>query len=171
MEEAVGIFARPSRFLSSRINPGTRLSWDDRGQALVDATLAMIPFLMLLFGVIELALGLYTYHFISYAAREGTRYAIVRGSSCTSVAEGCPATQASIQSYVKGLGFVNPNRYVYVKTTWSAGTQTTCSPSTTCNNPGNLVTVSIQYQYPLTLPFVSVTNVTMNSTSQMLISQ
>jgi Flp pilus assembly protein TadG len=161
-------FSVPRRYRDHRLS--SRRS-DDRGQTVVEAVLCTLILLMLLIGVMEVSMALYTYHFISDAAREGTRYAIVRGSACTD--SDCPATAAAISTYVTGLGFLNS---MTVTTTWSQGPGPTCTPpsccsSTSCNNPGNLVQVSVQYQIPLVLPFKSVTNVTMNSTSQMLISQ
>ena len=49
---------------------------------MVEMALSMIILLTILFGLIEMCLALYTYHFVSDAAREGSRYAIVHGSTC-----------------------------------------------------------------------------------------
>ena len=48
-----------------------------RGQALVEFSLAIIPFLVLLMGVIDLGRGIYTMNGTSEAAREITRVTIV----------------------------------------------------------------------------------------------
>src|ERR1022692_4089309 len=77
----------------------------ERGQSIVETVLCMIILLTMLFGIIQAGLALYSYHFIAEAAREGTRYAIVRGSACTSFASACPASATDIQNYVTGLGF------------------------------------------------------------------
>jgi len=163
--------AHAKRFSFPRMYRGRRLFWrrsDERGQNTLEAAICMTLFLMVLFGLIELSFVLYTYHAVAESAREGTRYAIVHGSACTP--SGCTASASTIESYVEGLGLLNASA-MSVTTTWSAGTQSTCSPSASCNNPGNLVQVSVQYQIPLVLPFVKSTNVTMSSTSQMIISQ
>ena len=127
---------------------------------------------MVTFGLIEICLALYSYHFMAVAAREATRYAIVRGSSCTGFASACPAAASDIQSYVQGLGFPGINSAnVTTTTTWSAyPAGATCMPSASCNNPGNQVTVTVQYQFPLSIPFVPPTTLTLSSTSAMVIS-
>jgi hypothetical protein len=50
---------------------------NEAGAALVEAALIMIPFLLLLFGVIEFGLLLYDQQVINNAAREGARAGIV----------------------------------------------------------------------------------------------
>ncbi len=113
--------------------------------------------LSFMFGVWEVGLALYSDHFVSEAAREGTRYAIVRGSSagaanCTAPGPPtCIAQTADIQTYVEYLGFpgINPGRMT-VTPSWSAyPTGASCTPSAACNNPGNLVTVKVQYSFPV----------------------
>jgi Flp pilus assembly protein TadG len=153
----------------------------ERGQALVEMALSSALLLTLVFGSLELSLALYSYHFISVAAREGTRYAMVRGALCTPTGAGCPATPASIQTYVRGLGFpgINPNVMTVTTTCGvnptppTAPTLSACSATGVSPNyiQGNLVQVFVSYQYPLVLPFVRKSTVTMTSTSQMVISQ
>ena len=46
--------------------------------------LALVLF-PLMFGIIDFSRALYAYHWVSYAAREGTRWASVRGTSCPGV--------------------------------------------------------------------------------------
>jgi hypothetical protein len=43
--------------------------------------------------------------------------------------------------------------------------------STSSATPGNLVTVKVQYAFPLSIPFMSNKSLTMQSTSEMIISQ
>jgi Flp pilus assembly protein TadG len=135
----------------------------------------MILLLTLIFGIIEGAWAVYSYHFISEAAREGARYAIVRGSACTTFTSACPATAAQIQSYVTGLGFPGINTAASAMTvtaSWCAPTGSTppaCAAGT--NAPGQLVRVAIVYKFPLQIPFVPANTITMNATSQMVISQ
>lgn len=151
---------------------------DEEGQTIVETAMSLIILLTFMFGVWEAGLALYSYHFISEAAREGTRYAIVRGSSlgtnCTAPGPPtCIAQTADIQTYVKFLGFpgINPANMM-VTPSWSAyPTGTTCTPSASCNNPGNLVTVMVQYSFPLIVPFVPAHTFTMTSQSAMIISQ
>jgi Flp pilus assembly protein TadG len=138
----------------------------------VETALSATAVLTLFLGVMELCLALYSYHFVSEAAREGTRYAMVRGSSCSGSASACPAQASDVQSYVRGLefpGIVPAN--ITVTTTWPT-TGSNCTPSSLpCNNPGNLVQVKVQYRFPLSIPFVPASVLSLASTSQMTISQ
>jgi hypothetical protein len=47
-----------------------------------------------------------------------------------------------------------------------------CTPSATpCNNPGNLVQVTVAYKFLLSIPAVKASTINMSSTSEMVISQ
>ena len=138
--------------------------------------------LAFLFGVFEAGFMVYSYHFISEAAREGARYAIVRGSTvgsaCTApgpptcIAQGGNDT-GDIATYVKNLGFpgINPGNMT-VNSAWSAYTSGNSCPTTgPCNSPGNQVTITVQYSFPLTVPFIPPNTYTMSSTAAMIIQQ
>jgi Flp pilus assembly protein TadG len=143
----------------------------EQGAALVEMALATVILLVMLFGIMEMSLGLYTYHFISEAAREATRYAIVRGSSCGGAfATACPASPDDIQTYVQNLGYpgIDPTA-ITVTTAWSAYPAGGACGS--CNNPGNQVQVTVNYQYLLSIPFIPSQTLNMSSTSEMVISQ
>ncbi|HZL52763.1 MAG TPA: TadE/TadG family type IV pilus assembly protein [Terracidiphilus sp.] len=155
---------------------GSRKAISEEGAAVVEMALSSMVLLSMLLGIIQMSLALYTYHFISEAAREGARYAIVRGSACTSVTN-CNATSAQIQTYVQGLAFpgISSTQYMTVTTTWLSASTTlptswTSCGATQCNDPGNAVQVKVSYAFPLMLPFVSKSTLTMNSTSQMAIA-
>ena len=142
------------------------------GQSTLETALSAIAVLTLFLGVMQMCLALYTYHFVSEAAREGTRYAMVRGSSCSGFASACPALASDVQTYVRGIGFpgIVPAD-VTVTTTWPT-TGSSCTPSSLpCNNPGNLVQVIVQYRFPLSIPFVPSSSLTLTSTSKLAISQ
>ena len=130
---------------------------------------------MLIFGVMDMCLALYSYHFTSEAARMGARFAMVRGSSCSTYGNfgfNCPVTLSSqVQTYLRGLSIpgISPAN-ISVTATWPT-TGASCAPSVTpCNNPGNLVRVTVSYQFPVSIPFVSPKTLTMKSTSQMVIA-
>ena len=137
----------------------------------------MILLLSFMFGIFEAGFMLYAYHAIAEAAREGARYAIVRGSTagasnCTApgpatcIAQGGSNT-GDIATYVKGLGFLNASNMT-VNSTWSAYTGgTTCS--TPCNSPGNQVTVKVLYNFTLSIPLIPSQTYTMSSTAAMII--
>ncbi len=148
------------------------------GSSIVEMALASTILFAFIIGIMMMSLGVYSYHYISEAAREGTRYAIVRGSSAGSAcvtysSSACIASSANIQSYVKSLGFpgINANNMI-VNPSWSAyPTGVSCTPSASCNNPGNLVTVNVHYTFPVHVPFVPSSTFTLNSTAAMVISQ
>jgi len=148
----------------------------DRGSALVEIALSMALLLTALFGVFAFGLGGYSYFYISNAAREATRYAIVRGSShtkdCTTpgIAD-CVAQTGDIQTYVRGLslpGIQSSN--VNVATTYLTNTGGACGTSNLCKVPGGLVQSTVSYSLPLFIPFVPQKTMNITSTSQMVIS-
>ncbi len=157
----------------------------ERGYALFETALCAVLLLTVLFAVIELTLAIYTYHYISEAAREGTRYASVHGSGWSTTAanycgavgvcncpdastEYCTASSANIQSYVKNFG--GPQAVtVNVTCGTIGGTLGTCSSSN--NNPGNVVQVNVQYKFSFALPLLTFPITTLSSTSQMVIAQ
>ena len=150
----------------------------ESGGTLVETALSMTLLLTLLFGIIEVGLILYSYHFISNAAREGTRYAIVRGSSwgtaCgTYTSSGCTATTTQIQQYVLNLGFpgIDPAKLSVTPTSSLTTGGASCSPFTSCNAASNVVQVKVTYNFPFSVPFVPSRTISMSSTSQMVISQ
>ena len=157
-----------------------RLTCGEEGSSLVETALACTVFLAMLTGVFQMSLAFYTFHYVSDAAREGSRYAAVRGStSCTNTPNlsNCNATSDQIQTYVRGLGYpgITASKLT-VATTWltASSTQPTtwssCSTGT-CNVPGGQVKVVAAYSFPLSVPFVPRLSLSVSSTSKMVISQ
>jgi Flp pilus assembly protein TadG len=156
----------------------------EEGAAIIETALSMVVLLTILFGIMEVSLALYSNHFIAEASREGARYAIVRGSTyspttcpappnaATCVAQGGNNT-GDIATYVKGLGFPGINSsYMTVNSSWSAYLYgKTCPTSGPCNSPGNQVTVTVLYNFPLSIPFVPATSYALSSTATMIIQQ
>ena len=174
-----------NRGVSNRIRvalaEGRRRGSDDRGATLVELALSSIILFSFVFGIMDMSLAIYGYHFISEAAREGTRYAIVHGSTagggtaCASYTSGnCQATSAQVQQYVKSFSFPGISEGLMTVTpTWSAYTPGATCPTAPalCNTPGSLVTVAVQYSFPVNIPFVKHQTLTLKSTSAMVISQ
>jgi Flp pilus assembly protein TadG len=144
---------------------------DDSGATIVEFAVSATILFTVLFGVLAICLALYSYNVVAEAAREANRYAIVRGSACTSFSD-CKVTSAQIQTYIQNLGFPGINPASLTASTKWPTTGSTCVPSASpCNNPGNLVMVTVSYQFPLVIPFVPSQTLTMSSTSEMVISQ
>jgi Flp pilus assembly protein TadG len=66
------------------------------GQTYAEFMMVVLPTLMFIFGIISFAMTVYTYSFLSNAARDAVRYAVVHGSKSTS-----PASADDIQTYVR----------------------------------------------------------------------
>jgi Flp pilus assembly protein TadG len=111
-----------------------RLMHCESGGTLVETAISISVLLTFIFGAIEVGLMLYSYHFVSYAAREGTRYAIVRGSTCSGFSSACPAAASDIQNYVSGLGFPGIDISTSdVSVAWASYSSSTAT-WTTCSN-------------------------------------
>jgi Flp pilus assembly protein TadG len=156
------------RARSMRTLPGLKRCLNCEGQSLVETAVCLALLFTLMFGIMETGLAMYFYNTVAEAAREGSRYAMVHGSSCS----GCIATNASIQTYVQGLGYPGVNSSnLTVSTTWP-DTGASCTPSLSpCNNPGNNVVVTATYQFSWNIPFVPLGTLPLKSTSEVVISQ
>ena len=124
--------------------------------------------LALLFGVVEFGRAMYTYAFVAQIAREGARWAIVRGAQCTQL-DHCNASQSDIQTYVQSLseGATNASNLT-VAASWGS-----CPAGLSGNQPGCTVSVTVSYPFKFMLPYMPgpAMQIPMSSTSQMVISQ
>ena len=158
----------------------------EEGSSLVEMALSCLILIPFLFGIVQLSIGLYCYHYASDAAREATRWAIVRGANCGTLCNSayCSPTEGKgdgagsddIAQYVKGLGYPYSGS-VTTTTLWcvvggSPATWTTCSATKNGNNiTGNQVKVTVSYAYPLIIPFIKKNTINISSVSSMTIVQ
>lgn len=164
------------------------LARNEEGANLVEMGLSMIVFMPFFFAIIQFSYGLYVYNYVAEAAREGTRWAVVRGYECgqnmsssfcsPTAAKTTGAVGSDIQSYVQNLGFPGMNKSsVSVSSSWYTGSATkprswspcTSGGSTICNQPGNQVQVTVSYPVPIPIPFWKKLTLNVKSTSQMVI--
>lgn len=139
----------------------------EEGAELVEFALTLPILIGVIFGLMQICLALYTHEYLSEMAREGTRYAMVHGPTCKkSGGASCTATAANVNSYVAGLGWPNIGGG-----TFNASNVTTTFPGTGGQLVGNPVVVSITYQFPYKIPFVTSKTLSMTSKSQMTIVQ
>lgn len=177
-----GRIDRPRTGCVSRSRPGfvramatlSHVRRDSSGSTLVEFALCSVVFIMITFGLIQSCLGLYAFNFISDAARSASRYAVVRGSSCSGMSD-CGITSAQLQTYVRSIVFpgINANNLTASAVWYSASasqptTWTVCANQ--CNAPGNAVQVQVTYSFPLNIPFWKNRALSLSSTSQMVIS-
>ncbi len=145
-----------------------------RGSSLPETAIVMGVLLALMFGIIDFGRATYTYAFVAQLARQGARWAIVRGSQCSAL-DHCNAARTDVQNYVQSL---SQGATVKNNITVPAGTGlafSNCPPGSTASNaPGCTVSVTVTYPFQFMLPYMptgQLTTITMSSTSQMVISQ
>ncbi|HLI03888.1 MAG TPA: TadE/TadG family type IV pilus assembly protein [Terracidiphilus sp.] len=162
-----------------------RLSRREHGSALVEFAMSALILMGILVGVTEFAVAMYAYHFLSSAAQQGTRFAMVRGSTwseyetdnCSTSAPpnftmpyDCTASSTDIQNYVQSLATpgISPGS-VTVSATWPGLTPdgTSCA---TANSQGCLVKVKVSYSFQF-LPFQNLSAMSLSATSEGVILQ
>ena len=124
------------------------------GNAILESALCMTLFLTIFMGIMEFGWGIFNYNFISYAAREGARYASTRGAQAPT-----PATVNAIQTMIRSQAVAMDTSQLTVNTTWNPD-----------NNPGNTVTVNVSYPIPALLGWL-MGNITITASSTMRIAQ
>lgn len=160
---------------------------DERGDSLLEFAISAVVVFTLLFGIMEFARAMYIYHFVSYAAQAGTRYAIVRGSTwstaCSSSTSGmeCLAASSDVKSYVNSIAppGVDTSKLT-VTATWpgtvagSSGAtcaNTTSPAKTNDHNPGCKVQVVVTYPFTFIAPFMPTATPTFLATSVQAIQE
>ena len=158
----------------------SRIVHQEHGAATIEMAVSMTALLMVIVGMMKMCLAVYSYHYTSEAAREGVRYAIVRGygastahTACSGFETSCVASTDNISSYIKALGYpaLTPANMTISTTYAGFPTGVTCTPSAACNNQGNMVTITVQYAFPLSIPFRTSKTLNMTSTASAIISQ
>lgn len=170
-----------------------RLAREERGSELVEFAMTAWLLVLVLFGVYQWGYAMYAYHFVTYAAEEGSRFATVRGhtwseyetTSCSTSAPPsftlkytCEASSGDIQNYVQSLatGAINYKNVTIDETSsdlWPGTTPdctSACSACTTTNSKGCFVKVKVSYTFNF-VPFLKITALTMTATSQNVIQQ
>jgi Flp pilus assembly protein TadG len=152
--------------------------------------------LPLIFGALDFSRAMYAYHFVAYAAREASRWASVRGSTCAAqvVMQDCGAAASGstlVETAFFGAKLIPWPAGMYIVASCSgAASGSLCATVsntgkmadgvTDCTNsgayvayyPGCVVQVNVTYYYSFSLPYLSqLPAVRMSSTSQMTISQ
>jgi Flp pilus assembly protein TadG len=132
------------------------------------------------FGIMVCSMALYANHFVTDAAKEATRYAMVRGSSwgstsCSTYASySCAASSSNVTSFVDSIAptGISPSG-ISVNTTWP-GTDPTgqaCDTAQGNNSPACVVKVQVQYTFNFLLPFVPFGAINMSGVSSDAITQ
>ena len=102
-----------------------------RGLAVVELALGLMIFVMMLVGLLELGRGVWTFTTIEHAARQGARFAAVRGQLN-------PTTNDAVRNAVRTAAVGLKANDVSVTTTWPNGV-----------DRGNPVVVQVSYPFRL----------------------
>ncbi len=149
---------RPRRSFSDREARRGNLVRSETGSSLVEFAICCPVLFGFVFGLMQVSLAFYTHEYISELAREGTRWAMVRGSGCS----GCTASTSSVEAYVSSIGLPNlAGGKMHVVASYPDGNETAPDP----------VEVTVTYIFPYKIPFVTSSNLTMTSRSEMPIVQ
>jgi Flp pilus assembly protein TadG len=125
-----------------------------RGNALVEASLALLPFMFLMFGTLDFGWAIYAYNFCAYGAQSGARFASVNGALSVS-----PATADTVSTYVKSQAAALDLSQMTVSTTWDPD-----------NNPGSTVNVQVSYNVKPLSGVAIKQGFTVSSTAQFVIN-
>lgn len=133
------------------------------GATLIEFAFTLTAFFTCLFCFMELCLAFYTHNMISELAREGTRYAMVRGASCPSSSNPtCEVTASQVNIFVSNIALPNlDGGTMTVNTTYPDGDEIV----------GHRVQVMVIYNFKIAMPFVPKNAITMSSTSVAYIVQ
>jgi len=135
----------------------------EEGGSLVEFALSVPVLLTFFFGLIQVCIATYTRGALSECAREGTRYAMVHGSTCETPSNAsCTLTASQMNTYVSSSTWPNVGGgAMTVNTTYPDGNE----------NPGSRVQVTVAYAFPFRVPMIPASTLTMSSTSVMYIVQ
>ena len=142
-----------------------------RGQALVEFSLILIPFLFLLIGIVDLGRGIYTNNAVAQAAREIARTTSVHpctgGFPCATLGNSAEtaATVATQSSMVPGL-----QAPAITCVDLSDGAPTAPSGVSRACRPGDYVRVTVSAPFTVITPFLgAIAPTTLTSTSHIQI--
>lgn len=123
---------------------------DERGSELIEFGLVSMLFFMLLFGIMEFSRAIWVYDSVAHAAKEGARYAIVRGAE-----SGRTAAAEDVETYVRSRATGMTG--LTVATTWEPDKQ-----------PGSVVQVRVESPFEPVVGFLP--TIRLSSTSRMVIA-
>lgn len=184
--------------IDTSVHSGPHSIVSDSGATLVESALAASIYFALFFAVIQFCLAMYSYTFVSEAAREATRYTAVRGSQSCTISSTFPncnllptnitsSTNNPVLTYIDSLGYPGlsasnlsaavtwwePTVNANGNTSWTTAC-TGATDSTTglaCNLKGNMVQVVVTYNFNLAIPFWKSVTLPVTSTSEMMIDE
>jgi hypothetical protein len=157
------------------------LKTKQRGSSLVEQSFVIVFLLTMMLGIIDCGRALYTYHFVSNVAREASRWASVRSSSCIqgpwlpgchySTSPSGGSLQSTFTANFSTMG-LDPNKITFATTYLAPPGNGAALCAAATNLPGCMVHVDVTYNYTfLFAPFIAAPPIRMVSSSEMLITQ
>ena len=151
--------------IRSAIRRGRRGMGQDgrRGQSLVEFALVFPLFILLLAGMIDFGIGLYSYMTINNAARDAARL----GSTMCSANPCTGAVAARAVNASSGLGVTTTITCNKVNPDGSKGAAVNCASGTA--GKGDQVTVQVDYSYRMVWPLGFGTQIPMTASMTLLV--
>lgn len=135
------------------------------GQGMVEFAVASLLFFTIIFGIIEMSWLLFTYHQVTAAAREGTRYATVRGTMSQGLKD-----PAEIAAYTLDPAEVKGAILAKTTLTDADALVVTIERPDGDLRPKHRVTVSVSYPYRPLIGFIlPVPTLTLRASSTMIV--
>lgn len=168
-----------------------RFTNEVQGSVLVEFAITVTMLMAVTVSVIGFAQAMYSYHFVSSAAQQGVRFAVVRGytwskdvaDNCSTLAPpqftvpyNCTASSSDIQNYVKSLATIGikPGNVSINMTSsyiWPGQTPSgTTAPCAIANSQGCVVKVRVSYTFSF-FGIMKLSALTMSATSQGVVLQ
>jgi TadE-like protein len=133
-------------------------SGEHGGSTFLEFVLVGIPVIFIMFSTFEMARGMWSYHSLAYAVREGTRYASVHGADCATSPNSCTVTVAEIATVIKSAGLGLDGSQLSLVFTPNTGTAISCAmsscltnntqwPPSSANSIGMSVMISANYPF------------------------
>ena len=135
------------------------------GNSLIEFTLVGIPIIFVLISIFQMSCGMWLYQTLAFAVREGTRYAIVHGASCSRNGNTYCVTVSGVAAVINNAARgLNPSQMTVTLTpsqgsaitdtldnlmntsTYSTTTWPPSSP-TGANAVGQPITISVLYPF------------------------
>jgi TadE-like protein len=141
----------------------------EAGSALVEFALAIVIILTVLFGIIDMGRAAFAYHWVSNAPRTATRYAMVRGTSCSPVlGPGCYPSPCGATHDPPGNGACQSDVETYIKSNADGIDTSQLTVTTNCDvgssvfqplpcAPGQGVIVRVRYTFSFVSPLFPLT--------------
>ena len=132
----------------------------ERGACGLEFALVGIPLIFILIGTFEMCRGMWLYHTLAYAVKEGSRYTVVHGQGCSIPPNSCTVTIGQIAAVIQTAGPGLPADAVTLTFTPARGTPVTCVlqncvadytsaswPSAIADAPGEIIQISGVYPF------------------------